>query len=130
MLKKGAGYLLLCCFLNLLTALPAKCCEGSSPLHESSNKAPGHSLTLIQHLFDFINGDDAGSDNTVDVHYSFFYVTGRHAATLASTQFFSKASCNGAIVAPQATLINYTGYHTRKFTLPPHHNFLFRLTPF
>lgn len=128
MFKKGIGYLLLCCFLNVLTTLPAKCCEGSLPTHAHNTKTTVHSLTVIQYLFDALSDESAGANTGSDFHCSVFNEARRHTA-IYSTPSLSGAG-NTAIIKPVVALINYTGYFSRKFTLPQHHNFLFRLTPF
>ena len=127
MFKKGIGYLLLVSFINMLTTLPAKCCEGSMPIHQHEGKLTVHSYTLLQHIIDML-GDETTDNNSVDVHHSVYHDT-RRVPFSPSAQLFCKA---GSTVsnAPFVATINYTGYNTRQFTLPPHYNYLFRLTPF
>lgn len=128
MFKKGIGYLLLCCFLNVLTTLPAKCCEAGGLLHHSKTTT-ARSFTVIQYLFDMIgDGSSEAGSAGVDVHCSVFNIVHKQ-TVIQSAQFFRKAGSTG-ITQAFAAPINYTGYNARRFSLPQHHNFLFRLTPF
>lgn len=118
---------MLCCFLNVLTTLPAKCCETGLGMHNSKTTAT-RSFTVIQYLFDIL-GDESETGNTgPDVHCSVFNVAHRQ-TFIQSVQFFCKAGDTGATKTIVAA-INYTGYNARQFPLPQHHSYLFRLTPF
>jgi len=127
MFKKGIGYLLFCSFLNVLTALPAKCCAGHMPAGHHKG-ATVHSYTVIQFLYNML-GDEQATNVGTDFHCSVFTVARRHTTVNNNNQVFYKA-CRPVSNAPVVATINYTGYNARKFTLPPHYNYLFRLTPF
>lgn len=127
MFKKGIGYLLLVSFINMLTTLPAKCCEGSMPVHQHEGKISAHSYTLLQHIIDIL-GDEPTDNNSVDVHHTVYH-DNRRQAPAQQVQFICKAG-NTVSNTPFVALTNYTGYFTRLFILPPHYNYLFRLTPF
>ena len=127
MVKKGIGYFLLCCFLNVLTTLPAKCCDIGASTHRHTSKTPAHSLTLLQHLLDIMDDDSSPIDIGADVHCSVFNET--RLVSIQATLFASRPG-NTIITAPAVAVADYSTYHARPFPVPQHHNFLFRLTPF
>lgn len=127
MVKRVIGYLLLCCFLNVTTTLPAKCCGSNAPVHRHTGKTPARSLTILQHLLDLMDDEPVSSDSGVDVHCSIFNeprLISIHAAKLAC-----KAG-DPAVAPPVVVFASYGPYHGRAFPVPNHYNFLFRLTPF
>ena len=130
MFKKGVCYLLLCCFINMLTTLPAKCCVHESYKYAPSSMGKPHSDTFIgfifHNVFD-IHEADAGDGDT-DCFCGVYNEV--HAATHApaTTQFLQ--ACKPVVFVPVVAVLHFTGYNARQFTLPAHHNYLFRLTPF
>jgi len=111
----------------VLTTLPAKCCEAGGLLHHNKTSTT-RSFTVIQYLFDMMGDESTAGSAGVDVHCSVFNIVHKQ-TVVQSTQFFRKAGSTGN-TQPFVAAINYTGYNARQFTLPQHHNFLFRLTPF
>jgi hypothetical protein len=128
MVKKVIGYLLLCCFSNVLTTLPAKCCDSSAFIHQHSSKTPAHSQTVLQYLLDIMSDDSSPGNTGIDVHCSVFNETFRP-VSIQSTQFLCAAG-SAAITTPADVAVIHSTYHPRRFPVPQHHDFLFRLTPF
>ena len=129
MFKKGVCYLLLCCFINMLTTLPAKCC-----VHENYSRAQSlgkpHSVTIIEFFFQNvldIHEADA-SDGDTDCFCSVYNEV--HGTTHAPTTTQFLQVCKPVVFVPLVSIVNFTGYNSRQFTTPDHYNFLFRLTPF
>jgi len=127
MVKKVIGYTLLCCLLNVLTTLPAKCCESGAPIHRHTGKAPAHSHTLLQYLLDIMGDESSPDDPGVDVHCSVYNET--RPLSVESTPI-AYESGNIAIRALVVTAPRHATNNARQFPVPQHHNFLFRLTPF
>jgi len=128
MVKKITGYILLCCLLNVLTTLPAKCCEAGAHVHRHSGNTPARSLTILQHLLGLMDDESSSGDAGIDVHCSVYHET--RPVSVRSIQLFICEAGDPTISIPLAEAARHRTYSARRFAVPQHHHFLFRLTPF
>lgn len=128
MVKKVIGYILLCCFSNVLTTLPARCCEIGGLVHRHIGNGPGHSQTVLQYLIDIAGDDSPPGDDGIDVHCSVFNES--RPVSVQSGYMICKSGDRVGTISVVAAACPMTFLYSRPFPVPHHHNFLFRLTPF
>lgn len=115
-----------CCLLNIVTALPARCCVHGIATHIHNNKT--HSLTVIEYFFQDVLGlQDETGDDTDDFHPGVFSVEQRNTVEYSVPGLTGTVFLQGLYAVEALPMLEY---NPGRFLLPPHHNFLFRLTPF
>ena len=132
MFKKGVSYLLLCCLLNMLTTLPGRCCVHDDFKHGTNSIAKTHSQTLLAFIVEeMLDKHESESDSDDSDCFCTIYneAQGTNTQVTATTKQFLSAG-QTAIIFATVSISDDLGYFGRKFSLPPHYNYLFRLTPF
>ena len=116
----------------MLTMLPGRCCVHAGYTHAQGDNGKSRSLTVAELLFqEVLDLDDDASNSNADTDcFCDVYCEAYKQADTHTTTLFSIAPVKPVVDAPVVAVLNYTGYNTRQFSLPPHYNYLFRLTPF
>ncbi len=116
----------------MLTTLPGRCCVHEDFTGGHNNVAKPHSQTLLAFIVEEVldkheSESDAGDS---DCFCSVYNEANNTNTQIGTTKLLLFAVQTATIFPPLAALSPNNGYFARKFSLPPHHNFLFRLTPF
>jgi hypothetical protein len=127
MFKKGIVFLLFCCLLNTVTALPARCCVHGA--HDCIDDNKAHSLTIVEYFIKNVLGvNDTTGGIDDDFHTGVYSIEQR----VTINQIIpALASAAGTCAKPLACGTKLPLPHNPGlFLLPQHYGYLFRLTPF